>query len=64
MANMTSSASAAQVAAELSSASIDQIEALVDRYSEDPRAQVQKACERALKRLSKERAERERVGAM
>ena len=31
MANMTSSASAAQVAAELSSASIDQIEALVDR---------------------------------
>ena len=64
MANMTSSASAAQVAAELSSASIDQIEALVDRYSEDPRAQVQKACERALKRLSKERAERERVDAM
>lgn len=64
MANMTSSASAAQVAAELSSASIDQIEALVDRYSEDPRAQVQKACERALKRLSKERSERERVDAM
>lgn len=64
MANMTSSASAAQVAAELASASFDEIEALVSRYAEDPRLQVQKACERAMRRRDKERAERERVDAM
>lgn len=64
MANMTSSASAAQVAAELSSAGIDDIEALVERYADDPRAQVQKARERAVRRLEKERAERERVDSM
>ncbi len=64
MANMTSSASAAAVAAELASAPYEEIESLVERYSEDPRTQVQKACERALKRLEKERAERERVDAM
>ena len=64
MANMTSSASAAAVAAELASAPYEEIEALVERYSEDPRTQVQKACERVLKRFEKERAERERVDAM
>lgn len=61
---MTSSASAAQVAAELASASFEEIEALVERYVEDPRLQVQKACERARRRLDKERAERDRVDAM
>lgn len=64
MANITSSASAAQVAAELASASFEEIEALVERYAEDPRLQVQKACERARRRLDKERTERDRVDAM
>lgn len=64
MANMTSSAPAAQVAAELGSAPFDEIAQLVDRYREDPRIQVQKACERALKRLAKEKAEHERVDGM
>ena len=64
MANMTSSAPASQVAAELASAPLEQIEALVARYREDPRAQVRKACERASRRLERELAERERVEGM
>lgn len=64
MANMTSSAPASRVAAELASASLDEIDALIERYSEDPRAQVQKALDRARRKRGKERAERERVEAM
>lgn len=64
MANMTSSAPAAQIAAELSSAELEQIPELVERYREDPRQQVKKACERAYKRLEKQQAERSRVNAM
>lgn len=64
MANMTSSVSASRIAAELGSAPLDEIEALVERYSENPRVQVAKACERALRRLERERAERDRVDAM
>lgn len=64
MANMTSSASAAQVAAELASASFEEIDALIARYADDPRMQVQKACERARRRMDKERAECERVEGM
>lgn len=64
MANMTSSVSASRIAAELGTAPLDEIEALVERYSEDPRVQVAKACERALRRLERERAERDRVDAM
>ena len=64
MANMTSSASAAQVAAELASATVDEIPALVERYASDPRQQVRKACERAKRRRAKELAERERVNGM
>lgn len=64
MANMTSSASAAQVAAELTAAACDEIPALVERYADDPRAQVQKACERACRRRERELAERARVEAM
>ncbi len=64
MANMTSSASASHVAAELASASFDEIPGLVERFSDDPRVQVRKACERALKRYEKERAERARVEGM
>ena len=63
MANMTSSVSASRIAAELGSAPLDEIEALVERYFEDPRVQVAKACERALRRLERERAERDRVDA-
>lgn len=61
MANMTSSISAAQVAGELASAPFEEICALCERYADDPRTQVQKARERALRRHEKERAERERV---
>lgn len=64
MANMTSSHPASQVAAELASAPPDQIEVLLERYRDDPRAQVRKACERARRRLDRERAERERVEGM
>ena len=61
MANMTSSVSASQVAGELASATFEEIPALVEHYREDPRQQVIKACERALKRHAKELSERERV---
>ena len=64
MANMTSSVSASQVAGELASAPFEEIESLVEHYREDPRQQVKKACERALKRHAKELAERERVNGM
>ena len=64
MANMTSSAPAAAIAAELTSASLEEIAALVERYREDPRVQVQKARERALRRLEREQNERDRVSAM
>ena len=64
MANMTSSHPASQVAAELASAPPDQIEGLLERYRDDPRAQVRKACERARRRLDRERTERERVEGM
>ncbi|AEB06991.1 RNase HII [Coriobacterium glomerans PW2] len=64
MANLTSSASAAHVAALLSSADIDDIQTIADRYRDDPRIQVQKARAVALRRLERERLERERVRAM
>ena len=64
MANMTSSVSASQVAGELASATFEEIPALVEHYRVDPRQQVIKACERALKRHAKELAERERVNDM
>lgn len=64
MANQTSSASAAQIAAELASASIEELDVLLARFHDDPRVQVQKACERARRRRDKELAERERVASM
>lgn len=64
MANQNSSASATQVAALLSSASFEEIPALVTRYADDPRTQVRKACERALRRRAREEAERDRVLGM
>lgn len=64
MANMTSSRPASQIAAELKSAPIEEIEELALRYREDPRVQVQKARAAALRRLEKTRAERQRVEQM
>lgn len=64
MANMTSSAPAAQVAAELGAATFEEIPALLARYRDDPRLQVQKACARAERRRAREEAERARVEAM
>lgn len=53
-----------KLAGELASATFEEIPALVEHYREDPRQQVIKACERALKRHAKELAERERVNDM
>ena len=64
MANKTSSFPAAQVAAELSSATLEELPALLERYADDPRVQVQKARARAERRLARGLAERERVEAM
>ncbi len=64
MANQTSSALAAQIAAELASASIEELDVLLARFHDDPRVQVQKACERARRRRDKELVERERVASM
>lgn len=61
MANMTSSLPATKIAAELTSASIDEIPVLLDRYRDDPRTQVKKACERAARRREKTLAEHQRV---
>lgn len=61
MANMTSSGPAAQVAAELTSAPVEDVPALIERYQDDPRVQVRKACERAQRRYDKACAERQRV---
>ena len=64
MANLHSSVPAARVAAELAAASLDEVDALIARYEDDPRSQVRKAVERACRRRDRERAERERVIAM
>lgn len=64
MANQHSTASAAQVAALLGSAPAEEVPALVERYRDDPRQQVRSACERALRRVAREEAERDRVRAM
>ena len=64
MANLHSSVPAARVAAELAAASLDEVDALIIRYEDDPRSQVRKAVERACRRRDRERAERERVIAM
>ena len=64
MANMNSSLPAAAVAAELAAAAHEEIPRLAERYADDPRAQVRKARERALKRHAREEAERGRVRRM
>lgn len=64
MANQTSSHSAAQVAALLSSATVDEVPALIERYRDDPRKQVQQACARAERRREREMAEAQRLAVM
>ena len=64
MANLNSSASASQVAGELTSAPFEEIPSLLEFYRDDPRQQVKKACERAQRRYDKERSERQRVDDM
>ena len=64
MANLTSSASAAQVAAVLASATAQELPALLERYASDPRKQVQQAVARARRRNEREELERERVACM
>lgn len=64
MANQVSSRSATQVAAELSSAPIEELPGLLERYAEDPRKQVQTARERARRRMEREQADHDRVDAM
>ena len=60
----TRAASAREVAALLHDAPYEEIEDLVARYADDPRAQVRKAAEQALRRHDRQRAERERVRGM
>ena len=64
MANQHSTASAAQVAALLGSAPVEDVPALLERYRDDPRNQVRAACARAERRCERVQAERERVRAM
>ncbi len=57
-------ASAKEVAALLHDAPFEETEALIARYGEDPRAQVQKAVSQARRRHEAQKAERERVLGM
>lgn len=52
---------AAEVAALLASAPCDEVDALCERYADDPRAMVQRALRSAARRAERERAERSRV---
>ena len=64
MAGTAHAASAREVAAALGDASLDEIDALVKRYREDPRKQVQRAVGAAVRRKECELAERRRVDGM
>ena len=55
---------AREVAATLSGASLDEARQLIERYAEDPRAQVRRAVETARRRVEREEADRARVDAM
>lgn len=57
-------ASATEIAATIKSAPLDEVEALIERYKDDPRTSVKKACEVALRKAEHERQEIERVDAM
>ena len=60
----THPATAAEIAATLADATEDELEVLLARYAEDPRAQVRRACGVAQRRMEKQRAERVRVEGM
>ena len=60
----THAASAKEIAALLHDAPFDEVEGLLVRYADDPRAQVRKALATAGRRHEAERAERDRVLAM
>lgn len=55
---------ARDIANQIKGADFDEVEALLERYAEDPRAQVHHAVETARKKHEKERAERDRVLGM
>lgn len=65
MANPTTHpATATEIAATLKCASLEEVDALIERYKDDPRAAVKKACEVAARKAAHERAEIERVDLM
>lgn len=55
---------ATEIVALLKSAQLDEVDELLVRYADDPRAAVQKACATAQRRAEKERAEIARVDGM
>ena len=57
-------ATAAEIAATLAEATEEELPSLLERYADDPRAQVRRACGVATRRVQRERAERERVEGM
>ena len=57
-------ATAREVAGLLHDASFDEVEALLERYADDPRAQVRNAVAQARRRHERQRAERDRVLGM
>lgn len=57
-------ATAREVAATLSQASLEDARRLVERYAEDPRKQVRRAIETTRRRIEREEAERARVEGM
>lgn len=57
-------ATASEIVATLKSASLEELDELLERYKDDPRTQVQKACNVAARRAEHERAEIARVDAM
>ncbi|MBY4798045.1 ribonuclease HII [Collinsella sp. AGMB00827] len=61
MANLSSSDTAAHIAAELASAQRDEARRLIELFCEDPRSQVQTALKRARRRLERDQAEHDRV---
>ena len=64
MAGNTHPATAAEISATLAEATESELEALLERYADDPRAQVRRACGVATRRIARQRAERERVEGM
>ena len=55
---------AKEIAAQIASASADELEDLYTRYADDPRKQVRAAFERARRRIARQQGEQERVRAM